>query len=252
MHDPPPAPRHNHLGQPIGHALPDWRPAHAPARESLAGRFCRLEPLNVDQHADDLVAACALDIEGRMWTYLPYGPFESPGTHRAWLEAAAATDDPLFFAILDARTDRAVGIASYLAINREAGSIEVGHLAYSPLLQRTPASTEAMYLMMRWAFVEGGYRRYEWKCDSLNAPSWEAAERLGFQFEGIFRQARVTKGRNRDTTYLSVLDREWPALQAAFEAWLAPANFRRRGATATRTARDRRDSQPVAMPLACR
>lgn len=225
MHQPPLAPRTNQLGQPIGAALPDWTPRPQPARKPMAGRFCLVEPLDVDAHADDLFAAYALDVDGRNWTYLPYGPFESPEAHRVWLAASAASTDPLFFAIIDATTGRAVGGAAYLAVQPDLGSIEVGHLAYSPLLQRTPASTEAMYLMMRRAFEEYGYRRYEWKCDSHNAPSWNAAERLGFRFEGIFRQARVIKGRNRDNTYLSVVDSEWPALRAAFEAWLNPANF---------------------------
>ena len=152
-------------------------------------------------------------------------PASRQRAHRAWLAVSAASTDPLFFAIIDARTGRAVGVAAYLAVQPDLGSIEVGHLAYSPLLQRTPASTEAMYLMMRRVFEEYGYRRYEWKCDSHNAPSWDAAERLGFTFEGIFRQARIVKGRNRDNTYLAIIDSEWPALRAAFEAWLDPANF---------------------------
>lgn len=224
-HTPPPAPRHNHLGQPIGAALPDWTPRPIPARSPMAGRYCRVEPLDVAVHADDLVTAYALDTEGRNWTYLSYGPFESPDVHRAWLANAAKTDDPLFFAIVDAATGKAAGVASYLRIDPANGTLEVGHLAYSPLLQRTPASTEAMYLMMRRVFDEYGYRRYEWKCNSHNGPSWDAAERLGFTFEGIFRQAQVVKGQNRDHAWLSVLDSEWPTLRAAFEAWLAPTNF---------------------------
>jgi RimJ/RimL family protein N-acetyltransferase len=140
------------------------------------------------------------------------------------VKAVCLGDDPLFFAIVDAKTGRAVGLASYLRIDPRVGSIEVGHLRFSSLLQRTPAATEAMALMMRRAF-ELGYRRYEWKCDALNAPSRAAAERLGFEFEGIFRQARLNKGRNRDTAWFSILDREWPALRPAFERWLDPANF---------------------------
>ena len=134
-------------------------------------------------------------------------------------------DDPLFHAVVDRANGRATGVASYLRIEERAGVIEVGHINYAPPLQRTPASTEAMYLMMRRVFDELGYRRYEWKCDALNAPSRAAARRLGFRFEGIFRQATVYKGRNRDTAWFSVLDSEWPALKAAFERWLSPENF---------------------------
>ena len=215
----------NDLGQPIGRPLPGWTARPGPAREPLAGRFCRIEPLDVGRHADDLVAAAAEDRDGRTWTYLPYGPFPTAEQHRAWLEATSTSEDPLFFAILDAATGRAVGVASYLRFAPEVGSLEVGHLYFSPLLQRRPAATEAMYLMMRRVFDEYGYRRYEWKCDSLNAPSRRAAERLGFRFEGVFRQATVVKGRNRDSAWFSVLDGEWPALRDAFERWLAPGNF---------------------------
>lgn len=227
--EPPPAPAHNQLGQPIGAALPDWTPRAFPARETMQGRTCHLQPLDVARHADDLIAAFALDVEGRTWTYLAYGPFDSPEAHRAWLREVSSQRDPQFYAIVDETTGKAVGQASYLRIAPEHGVLEVGHLAFSPLLQRTTASTEAMYLMMHRAFEEYGYRRYEWKCDSLNAPSWATAERLGFTFEGIFRQAVVMKQRNRDTTWLSITDAEWPALRDAFEGWLAPENFDAQG-----------------------
>jgi len=223
-------PRHmppltNPLGQPVGDPVPDWRPRPRPPRTPMVGRTCRLEPLDVERHAAALHAANLLDADGRGWTYLPYGPFASFDDYRAWMIATAGGDDPVFYAIVDPTTEQPIGVASYLRIEPAAGSIEVGHLRFSPRLQRTVASTEAMYLMMRRAFDELGYRRYEWKCDALNAPSRAAAERLGFTFEGIFRQAVVVKGRNRDTAWLSILDREWPALRAAFEAWLEPANF---------------------------
>jgi len=159
-----------------------------------------------------------------MWTYLHSGPFASLEEYLAWLEPRPASADPLFFAFVDTAGNRATGLGSYLRIEPAAGSIEIGHLQFSPLLQRTPAATEAMYLMMRNAF-ELGYRRYEWKCDSLNAASRRAAERLGFTFEGVFRQALVYKGRSRDTAWYSVLDTEWPALQRGFRAWLQPENF---------------------------
>jgi len=221
-------PRTNAFDQPIGDPLPDWTPRPRPPREAMVGRLCRLEPLAAAHHAAPLFAAYALDRDGRNWTYLPYGPFESPAAYTRWVEWAEARDDPQFYAIVDAEA-RPVGVASFLRIEPAIGVIEVGHLSFSPLLQRTPAATEAMFLMMHRVFAELGYRRYEWKCDALNAPSRRAAERLGFRFEGIFRQAWVVKGRNRDTAWYSILDSEWPALRAAFEAWLAPENFDARG-----------------------
>lgn len=215
----------NPLGQPVGYPLPDWTPRPLPPRTPMAGRFCRVEPLDPERHAASLFDAYALDAEGRNWTYLAYGPFPDAGAYRAWAEGAAASTDPLFHTIVDAAGGRAVGVASYLRIDRNAGVIEVGHLNFSPLIQRGPVATEAMALMMRRAFDELSYRRYEWKCDSLNAPSRAAAERLGFTYEGTFRQATVYKGRNRDTAWYSITDREWPAVHAAFDAWLDPANF---------------------------
>ncbi|MBP7692563.1 MAG: GNAT family N-acetyltransferase [Anaerolineales bacterium] len=214
----------NPLGQPIGWPVPNWTPPPAPARAPLSGRYSRLEPLDVERHAAGLHAANATDADRRMWTYLPYGPFETLAAYRGWVEAMSAKTDPLFFAIVAADTGRPVGVASYLRIEPAAGCIEVGHIALSPLAQRTPAATEAMYLLMRHAF-ELGYRRYEWKCDALNAPSRAAARRLGLSFEGVFRQATLYKGRNRDTAWYAALDGDWPALRAAFETWLAPANF---------------------------
>ena len=215
----------NSLGQPIGFPLPDWRPRLPPPRSAMNGRFCRVEPLDPSRHAQELFAANRAGSDDRNWTYLPYGPFERLEDYRAWLDQAAAKSDPLFHAIIAAATGRAVGVASYMRIDPPAGVIEVGGINYSPLLQRKPAATEAMYLMMRRAFDELGYRRYEWKCDALNAASRAAAERLGFRFEGIFRQATIYKGRNRDTAWFSILDREWPALKRRFERWLDPGNF---------------------------
>jgi RimJ/RimL family protein N-acetyltransferase len=176
------------------------------------------------RHAAELYAANSLDRDGRMWTYLFSGPFATLEEYTTWLEARENSTDPLFFAVIDGASGKATGIASYLRIDTTHGVMEVGHLAFSPLLQRTRTATEAMYLMMKQAF-ELGYRRYEWKCDALNAPSRCAAERLGFTFEGVFRQAVVYKGRSRDTAWYSVLDREWPARKAAFVAWLDPENF---------------------------
>ncbi len=215
----------NALGQPIGQPVSDWRPASPPPRTVMEGRFCRLEPIDPDRHASDLFVAFRADEQHRNWTYLPYGPFEAEADFRDWMVGACLGDDPMFHAIVDGESDYAVGVASYLRIEPKIGVIETGHLHYSPHLQRRPAATEAMFLMMRRVFSELGYRRYEWKCDVLNAPSRKAAERLGFRFEGIFRQATLYKGRNRDTAWYSILDKEWPLLEQAFSAWLDPVNF---------------------------
>ena len=224
----------NHLGQPIGFPLPDWRPRPRPPRTAMQGRFCRVEPIDVERHAADLHAANLLDKEGRNWTYLVYGPFERLEDYRGWMQSACLGDDPLFHAVVDEKTSRAVGVASYLRIDPTPGVIEVGHINYAPPLQRTVAATEAMFLMMRRVFDELGYRRYEWKCDALNAPSRRAALRLGFRYEGIFRQATIYKGRNRDTAWYSVIDKEWPTLKAAFEVWLRPGNFEEDGTPRTK------------------
>jgi RimJ/RimL family protein N-acetyltransferase len=218
----------NALGQPLGSRVDGWKPPPPPPREPMAGRTCRLEPLDVERHAADLHAANALDTEHRNWTYLPYGPFATLDDYVAWLSRVATVADPQFYAIIDLASGTAAGVASYLRIDPAAGSIEVGHINYSPRLQRTVAATEAMYLMMRRAF-ELGYRRYEWKCNVLNVPSRAAALRLGFSYEGIFRQARVDKGRNRDTAWYAMIDHEWPALDRAFTKWLDPSNFDAQG-----------------------
>ncbi|MES2789049.1 MAG: GNAT family protein [Planctomycetota bacterium] len=223
----------NTLGQTVGFPLPDWTPPPFPPRQPLHGRFCRLEPLDPERHTPALYAANGLDTTPRMWTYLPYGPFDTLAQYTEWIQTASKSSDPLFFTVIDLQTDQPVGIVSYLRIDPAIGSIEVGHLAYSPLLQRTPAATESMYLLMKRAF-DLGYRRYEWKCDSLNTPSRAAAERLGFTFEGLFRQATIYKQRNRDTAWYSILDREWPALANAFTQWLDPANFDANGNQQTR------------------
>jgi len=208
---------------PVGPPVPDWTPPPVPGREPMVGRHCTVEPLDVERHAEQLFAANRLDTDGRNWTYLPYGPFDRLDDYVAWMRTTCLGTDPRFHAIVDHRRG-AVGVASYLRIAPAAGSIEVGHINYSPVLQQRTAATEAMFLMMRRAF-DLGYRRYEWKCDALNAASRAAALRLGFTFEGVFRQALVVKGRNRDTAWYSVIDAEWPALEPAFERWLAPVNF---------------------------
>ena len=219
------APRTNSLGQPIGVAAPDWRPRPPPPRSEMAGRYCRVEPLSPERHARDLFDAYAADTEARIWTYLPYGPFGALAEFETWLRDSCLGDDPMFHAIVDVDSDRALGMASFLRIVPRDGVVEVGNINYAPVLQRTRAATEAMYLMMARVFDELGYRRYEWKCDALNAPSKRAAERLGFTYEGLFRQVTLYKGRNRDTAWYALVDRDWPATRRAFERWLDPANF---------------------------
>ena len=214
----------NHLDQPIGFPVSNWSPRTRPPRTAMEGRLCKVVPLDIEQHAHDLYQANIEDKEGRMWTYLMYGPFRNFEDYLAqmnkWL-----SEDWCIHAILDWKTGRAVGLASYMRVEPDAGSIEVGAIMYSPHLQRTTAGTEAMYLMMKRAFDELGYRRYEWRCNALNEASRKAARRLGFQFEGVFRQSGITKGRNRDTAWFSILDREWPAIKIALESWLARENF---------------------------
>ncbi|MCI0430919.1 MAG: GNAT family N-acetyltransferase [Rhodospirillales bacterium] len=213
------------LGQPIGFPVPGWTTRPRPPRTPMEGRYAVVELIDPDRHAAELFAANAADTEGRMWTYMAYGPFASLSDYRRWIDSACLGDDPLFHAIRDRRSGHACGVASYLRIEPAVGVIETGHIALSPALQDTVAATEAMFLMMARVFDELGYRRYEWKCDALNAASRRAAERLGFTFEGVFRQATIYKGRNRDTAWYAVIDRDWPALKRAYERWLDPANF---------------------------
>ena len=200
--------------------------ARPPRREPLNGRLVRLEPLDADRHTADLHAAShGPDADPALWSYLPYGPFDDLAAMREHLAAQAASDDPLFYAVVDAATGRARGVVSFLRITPEHGTIEIGHIWFGTGLQRTPHATEAIHLLAAHAFDALGNRRLEWKCDAANARSRRAAERFGFTFEGIFRQHLMVKGRNRDTAWFSLLDYEWPAARAAFEAWLDPANF---------------------------
>ena len=202
---------------------PPWKPARPLTRVALEGELVRLELVDVARHAGQLFAAQSSAPE--LWEYLPYGPFDSEAAFRVWLTERAATSDPLFYAIIERTSGRALGMASFLRVEPSHGVIEVGHIWYSPVLQRTRLATDAMYVMARHVFDDLGYRRYEWKCNALNEPSRRAAVRLGFTFEGVFRQHMVIKGENRDTAWYSMLDGEWPAAKAAFEAWLRPENF---------------------------
>lgn len=192
----------------------------------------RLERLSPERHAPDLHRAYSASPE-RLWAFLPYGPFETPGAYLSWTEARAGGDDPRFYAICTEADGAAAGLASYLRINGDHGVIEIGHIALSAALQGTVAATEALSSMIAWAF-EAGYRRVEWKCDAANRASRRAAQRLGFSFEGVFRQAAIVKGRNRDTAWFAIIDADWPGLRACHEKWLAPENFDDDGQQKTR------------------
>ena len=206
----------------FGAIVPGWTTPQRPTGEILDGDIVRLERMDPDRHAADLFRA--FSGHDGLWDYLPYGPFSSATAYHRWAKDAAMGADPLFYVIRQKDSGHCSGVASYLRITPDSGTIEVGHINLSPELSRSRAATEAMFLMMQWAFANG-YRRYEWKCDALNMPSRRAAQRLGFSFEGVFRQATIVKGRNRDTAWFSVIDSEWPALSEAFRTWLSPANF---------------------------
>ena len=207
----------------------NWSPAGAPGRNALNGDVVRLEILDPDRHAESLYTSSHGEGSEQLWQNLPYGPFAGREQFTAWLKERAASADPLFFAVVDWESMRALGMASFMRMVPEFGAIEIGHIWFAPELQRTRQATEAIYLMAKHAFDDLGNRRLEWKCDSLNEPSKRAAERFGFTFEGVFRQHMVVKGRNRDTTWFSMTDAEWPLRRAAFEAWLAPDNFDEEG-----------------------
>lgn len=230
----------------IGAEVTGWQPPPRPARQALRGAHVGLEPLDADLHAADLHRA--FSGHDRLWDWMPYGPFASAAGYHRWIREAGMGTDPLFFALRDRATGHCGGVASWLRITPEAGTIEVGHICLSPEIAGTRASTEAMMLMMQAAFALG-YRRYEWKCNALNLPSRRAAQRLGFSFEGVHRQATVVKGRNRDTAWFSILDGEWPALAEAFAAWLSPSNFDAAGRQKERlsdlTALTRPDRDPM-------
>ncbi len=206
----------------FGFSVGNWQPPRAPDIDQLDGQWVTVEKLSADRHVEDLFAANAID--DQIWDYLPYGPFSDLATYRQWLDSVTSKPDPYFFAIRPKSSGRAEGVMSYLRVSPENGSIEVGHINLSASLQRTPAATEAIFLLMDWAFA-AGYRRFEWKCDALNLGSRRAAQRFGLSYEGVFRQATVYKGRNRDTAWFAAIDNEWPALKQAYATWLAPVNF---------------------------
>ena len=198
-------------------------PPH-PKGISIDGKLVSIKPLIANEFAEELFMANALDKEGINWEYLPYGPFENLSDYIDWIQSFEEHNDPVFFAIISKKLKKAIGIASYLRINPNDGLIEVGHINYSPLLQRTTEGTEAMFLMMQWAF-DNGYRRYEWKCNALNMRSRKAAQRLGFSYEGVFRQMTISKGRNRDTAWYAIIDKDWQVIQKCFHQFLADINL---------------------------
>jgi RimJ/RimL family protein N-acetyltransferase len=210
--------------QKIGDEI-ETSPAKRPERKTLAGRVISLVPLSAATHADALFEGANGGDKDRSWTYLFDGPYTDRAAFRANIEAKTKSEDPLFYAIVDNASGKAVGYQTFLRIEPTHRVIEVGNILYTPAMQRTIGATEAQYLFAAYVFDELGYRRYEWKCNDLNAPSKRAAERFGFTFEGVFRQHMIVKGRNRDTAWFSMLDHEWPARRAAFEQWLSPDNF---------------------------
>ena len=214
---------------PVSQTLLDSPAATLPPRQRHEGRVVRLEPLDAAAHADALYEGTHGDGKEELWRYLFEGPFPDALAFKAYIERVASLEDQFFFAIIDKASELAVGYASYLRIEPVHRCIEVGNILYTPRLQQTVGATEAMYLMAHHVFEDLGYRRYEWKCNALNAPSRRAASRLGFIFEGIFRQHMIVKGHNRDTAWYAMLDSEWPARKANFEAWLDPANFDAQG-----------------------
>jgi RimJ/RimL family protein N-acetyltransferase len=208
------------LGTPI-----EWEPPRRPARQRLEGQFVVLEPLDSAAHGAALFEAShGSAAAAGLWDYMSVGPFASEADFAAWAEASAVSDDPLFLTIVDRDSGKPSGVCSYLRITPEHGVIEIGNIWFSPDLQRTRQGTEAIFVLARHVFDELGYRRLEWKCDSLNAPSRRAAERLGFTFEGVFRQHMVVKSRNRDTAWYALVDRDWTLVKRAFSEWLSADN----------------------------
>jgi len=221
--------------QPIGPTV-DSTPAQPPGPVTLQGRYGTIEKLDAARHGPNLWDA--LRGHDAVWTYMSYGPFADRGAFAAWLAEREQLKDPYYYAIVD-KSGRAVGVFSLLEIRPAMRNIEVGHVVYSPALQRKPLATEAQYLLAKYAFETLGYRRYEWKCNVLNESSYNAALRLGFSYEGLFRQHMIVKGRSRDTAWFAMLDGKWPTRKAAFERWLAPDNFDSNGLQRTKLAAGR-------------
>ncbi|MBU93460.1 MAG: GNAT family N-acetyltransferase [Chloroflexi bacterium] len=213
------------MDQQIGFQINEWSPSIYPTKTDIKGKYCEVIPLNINNHAEQLFNAFKINKDGSNWTYLSSNPFNEFEEFHAWLKSDCSGKDPIYYSIIDTKNSEAIGMASHLRIEPSIGVIEVGNIHFSPKLQKTRIATESMYLMMKRVFEEWGYRRYEWKCDNYNNPSKKAAIRLGFTFEGIFRQATIYKNRNRDTAWFSIIDTEWPVIKKKFENWLLPSNF---------------------------
>jgi RimJ/RimL family protein N-acetyltransferase len=205
--------------------LKNWQARPRPAREPLEGRYIRLEPLSAAMHGDGLYEASSVADAGDRFRWLPDYPPESRAAFQPWLDKAEASEDPLFFTVIDKASGKIAGRQTLMRIDAANGVIEIGNIYWGPLVSRKPAATEAHFLFMQYAFDTLGYRRWEWKCNNRNEPSKRAAERFGFSFEGVFRQHLIVKGENRDTAWYSIIDSEWPILKRAYQEWLDPANF---------------------------
>lgn len=216
--------RINEFNQEIGFPIENWHSRELPQRITLTGEYCELQPLDSERHATQLFEALKRS-GNEIWTYVPCGPFAELEDFKQFVINCNSSDKSVFFAIVDKKSGRAVGTVALINVDEKNGSIEAGYVVYSVELKKTPVATEAQYLLMKYVFEDLKYRRYEWKCDSLNKPSESAALRLGFTFEGTFRQVVVYKGRSRDSTYLSVIDSEWKATQEVFEKWLSADNL---------------------------
>ena len=219
----------NEYGQMIGESVVGHTSGKLPAINFLEGRYARIEALSVEKHAEDLLAVYGPDTPREMWTYLFQEPVADREELVSLLNQMLTRKDRFFYAILDRKTGKVLGTFSLMRIDQNNRVVEVGTVIFSPELRGTRIGTEAQYLLARYVFEELNYRRYEWKCDSLNLPSRRAAERLGFVYEGTFRQAVVYKGRTRDTDWLSMIDKDWPQVKARLEAWLPPENFDKNG-----------------------
>jgi len=226
--------------RPLGVALPDFRPPPPPGPDRIQGRFVTLERLDPAPHAEDLFHANRG--HDHVWDYLFNGPYNSLDDYRAWQESVAASLDPFFYALRERRSGKVAGVAAFMRIHPANGAIEIGHIQFAPFVQRTAAATEAIMLMIAWAFG-AGYRRVEWKCNALNAPSCRAAGRYGFAYEGTFRNHMIVKGRSRDTAWYAMTDADWPRIEAAQQRWLSPGNFDEAG-------RQRRSLQAIRDELA--
>ncbi len=222
--------RKNEYGQSLGPAMPEFAPRPAPARQIIEGRYCRLEPVSLSKHGQDLYQAHFSIDDDRFWTYLLSEKPKDRDECMAYVESLTNTTDPTHYAVVDQKTGKALGSLSLMRIDQHNGVVEIGHVNFSPLLQKTTQATEALYLLLNYVFKDLGYRRCEWKCDNFNQPSKIAATRFGFSFEGVFRQAIITKGRSRDTAWFAIIDQDWPELAQNYERWLAPSNFDAAGA----------------------